>query len=65
MMDLSTFIVLLMGAVLYALWRSGELRGFQALVAGLLGFFLADSGMAPAITDAVTKVVDWVSTWQI
>lgn len=64
-MDLSTFMVLVMGCVLYALWRSGELRMFQALVAGLLGFFLADSGLAPEITKGVTNVVGWVGTWHI
>lgn len=64
-MNLSTLVVLVMGCTLYFLWRSGELRLFQALVAGLLGFFLADSGMAPAITDAVATVVEWISTWHI
>ena len=64
-MDLSTLTVLVMLLVLYGLWRSGELRLFQVLCAALLGFFLADSGMAPDITRAVTKTVAWISTWNI
>lgn len=52
-------------AVLYGTWRSGELRGFQAFVAALLGFYLADSGLAPTIAHAVDRVSEWVSTWQL
>jgi hypothetical protein len=64
-MDHPTLIVLVMTCALYGLWRSGELRLGQALIAGLLGFYLADSGMAPQISEGVTNVVEWISTWHI
>jgi hypothetical protein len=64
-MDLSTLIVLVTGFALYALWRSRELRLGQVLIAGLLGFALADSGLAPDITEGVSNIVEWVSTWHI
>jgi hypothetical protein len=64
-MDLSTLVVVVMGLALYGLWRSRELRMGQAVIAGLLGFYLADSGLAPEITKGVTNVVEWISTWRI
>ncbi|MBT0771253.1 hypothetical protein KIH74_20100 [Kineosporia sp. J2-2] len=64
-MDLATLGFLVFGAVLWAIWRSGELRGFQVLAAALVGFFLASSAIAPSISTAVQTVFDWVSTWSI
>ena len=64
-MDRPRLAVLVFAGILWAFWRSGELRFMQAACSGLLGFYLADSGMAPGITDAVGAVFDWISTWQI
>lgn len=64
-MNLPTLCVLIFGAVLWAIWRSGEIRGFQVLCGVLLGFFLASSVIAPAVTDAVQTCLDWISTWSI
>lgn len=64
-MDFTTLAVLVFGAVLVALWRARELLLFQALIAGLFGFYLASSGLAPSIGSAVQAVFGWVSTWHI
>ncbi|GAB3237815.1 hypothetical protein [Kineosporia babensis] len=64
-MDLPTLAVLVFGAVLWAIWRSGELRGFQVFCSFLFGFFLAGSVIAPSVSEAVQTVFDWISTWSI
>lgn len=53
------------GAVLVALRRARELQVFQALIAGMFGFYLASSGLAPSIAAGVQAVFGWVSTWHI
>ncbi|GAB6901380.1 hypothetical protein [Kineosporia succinea] len=64
-MDLPTLGFLVFGAVLWAVWRAGELRGFQVLAAALVGFFLASSAVAPTVSDAVQTIFDWIGTWSI
>ena len=64
-MDVTTLAVVVFAAVLFALWRAGELRVFQAVVAGLLGFYLAASRIAPTISGLVEGAFAWVSTWHI
>jgi hypothetical protein len=64
-MNFATLAVLVFGAVLVALWSARELRFFQVTVAILLGFYLADSQLAPTITTAVQAVFGWVATWHI
>jgi hypothetical protein len=64
-MGLSTLAVLVFGAATWVAWRIGALRPVPALCAVLLGFFLADSGAAPAIHDAVAAVFAWIATWNV
>jgi hypothetical protein len=64
-MDFTTLAVLVFAAVLLGLWRAGELRVFQAVIAGLFGFYLAASRLAPTISGLVEGAFGWVSTWQI
>ncbi|GAA3617086.1 hypothetical protein GCM10022223_37020 [Kineosporia mesophila] len=64
-MDLPTLGVLVFGAVLWAVWRAGELRGFQVLAGALVGFFLASSTLAPSISEGIQNIFDWISTWSI
>jgi hypothetical protein len=60
-----TLAVLVFGGVLLAIWAANEIRFFQVLMAALFGFYLADSGLAPMITEMVKTVFDWVGTWNI
>ena len=62
-MDQGTLVILLLSGVLYFLWRSQELRPMQALMGGLIGFYLAESALASGIRHGVTAVLGWVSTW--
>jgi hypothetical protein len=64
-MGLSTLAVLVFGVATWVAWRIGALRLVPGLCAALLGFFLADSGAAPAIRNAVAAVFAWVGTWQV
>ena len=64
-MNFATLAVLVFGAVLVALWSARELRAFQVTIAVLLGFYLADSKLAPTIATAVEAVFGWVATWHI
>jgi hypothetical protein len=64
-MGLPTLGVLVFGGILWAFWRAGELRFIQAACAGLVGFFLASSKLAPDITRGVTALFEWISTWHI
>jgi hypothetical protein len=64
-MDLPTLGVLVFGAVIWSIWRAGELRGFQVLCAALVGFFLASSTLAPSISEGIQNIFDWISTWSI
>jgi hypothetical protein len=64
-MNFATLAVLVFAAVLLALWSARELRLFQTVIAALLGFYLAESTLAPTIGSAVEAVFAWVATWQI
>ena len=46
-------------------WRVFGLRASHALCAGLLGFFLAESGLAPFIRYCVGAVFAWLATWHL
>lgn len=63
-MNLPTLAVLVFGGILCLFWRSGELRFVQVGCACLVGFFLADSRMAPEITHTVQALFTWVGTWR-
>ncbi|WP_098894105.1 hypothetical protein [Streptomyces sp. t99] len=59
-MAISLSAILLLAIVLVILIRSGRLRVGPAIAAVLFGFFLASTGMAPAITRFLNAVVDTV-----
>ncbi|WP_344629721.1 hypothetical protein [Streptomyces glaucosporus] len=48
-MAISLSVVLLLAVIMVVLIRGGSLKAGPALVAVLFGFFLASTGMAPAI----------------
>ncbi|MER0443053.1 hypothetical protein ABR738_00430 [Streptomyces sp. Edi4] len=52
-MALSISIIVLLAIILVALMRSGSLKTGPAIAAVLFGFFLASTGMAPAIHQAL------------
>ena len=55
-MVVSLSAALLLGIVVIVLLRSGYVRGGSALACCLFGFFLASTGIAPAITDAAHSI---------
>ncbi|PZT71589.1 hypothetical protein [Streptomyces sp. AC1-42T] len=59
-MAISLSAVLLLAIVLVVLNRSGRLRIGPAIAAVLFGFFLASTGMAPAITRTLNAVAETV-----
>jgi hypothetical protein len=54
--------VVLLGIVVFVLIRGGSVRLGPALACGLFGFFLASTGAAPLITDAIGTVTGWISS---
>ncbi|MFD5451226.1 hypothetical protein [Streptomyces sp. NPDC127100] len=59
-MAISVSAALLLLIVVIVMVRSGSLRPFPAVMATLFGFFLASTGIAPSITNALTAVADAV-----
>lgn len=55
-MILSVSAVVLFGVLLFVLLRNGALRAGSAIVAAMFGFFLASTGIAPAIHDALDGI---------
>jgi hypothetical protein len=54
--------VVLLGIVVFVLIRGGSVRISHALACALLGFFLASTGAAPLINDAIGTVTGWISS---
>ncbi|MDX2521623.1 MULTISPECIES: hypothetical protein [Streptomyces] len=61
-MVLSISMVLLLGIGVFILWRTGYQRIPSGIVVCLFGFFLASTGIAPAIRDAIASVSGWISS---
>ncbi|MEV7681571.1 hypothetical protein AB0O64_23900 [Streptomyces sp. NPDC088341] len=59
-MAISLSAILLLAIVLVILNRSGRLRVGPAIAAILFGFFLASTGLAPAINRFLNAVADTV-----
>ncbi|MFF3730960.1 hypothetical protein ACFYXM_11705 [Streptomyces sp. NPDC002476] len=59
-MAISLSAVFLLAIILVVLNRSGRLRIGPAVAAVLFGFFLASTGMAPAINRVLNAVADTV-----
>ncbi|MEB3962455.1 hypothetical protein OKJ48_19670 [Streptomyces kunmingensis] len=60
-MAISLSVVLLLAIVLVVLMRGGSLKAGPAIVAVLFGFFLASTGMAPAINNFLNSVASSIS----
>ena len=52
-MFVSMSAIVLLGAVIYGLWRFGRLAASHAVVCALFGFLLASSSLAPSISATV------------
>ncbi|WP_310727922.1 hypothetical protein [Streptomyces sp. N2A] len=61
-MALTVSLVLFAGITVLVLLRTGYLRLWPALAAALFGFTLASTGVAPAITSAISNVAGWISS---
>ncbi|WP_435058476.1 hypothetical protein [Streptomyces sp. bgisy060] len=60
-MAISISAIVLLAIILVVLVRSGRLRIWPAIAAVLFGFFLASTGMAPAINRFLHTVAETVS----
>ncbi|MFJ8855680.1 hypothetical protein [Streptomyces sp. NPDC102437] len=61
-MAVSISAVVLLGIVVFVLIRGGSVRTWPALACAGFGFFLASTGAAPVITDAISAVTGWISS---
>ncbi|MEU5632131.1 hypothetical protein ACH47C_23475 [Streptomyces rishiriensis] len=61
-MAVSISAVVLLGIVVFVLIRGGSVRILPALACTGFGFFLASSGAAPLITDAIGTVTALISS---
>lgn len=63
-MAISLSVVLLLAIILVVLLRGGSIKPGPAVVAVLLGFFLASTGMAPSISrflDSIAQTINSIS----
>lgn len=57
-MAVTISLLLIFGALLVILLRSGSLRAGGAFVAAMFGFYLATSGAAPTVNHLMRALVD-------
>jgi hypothetical protein len=55
--------VVLLGIVVFVLLRGGYVRIWPAAACTGFGFFLASTGAAPTINDAVSTLSGWLSSF--
>ncbi|GAA2440422.1 hypothetical protein [Streptomyces macrosporus] len=60
-MAISLSVVLLLAVIMVVLIRGGSLKAGPALVAVLFGFFLASTGMAPAINRFLNSLAESIN----
>ncbi|KUL50345.1 hypothetical protein ADL22_07170 [Streptomyces sp. NRRL F-4489] len=60
-MALSLSVVLMLGIILIVLIRQKAIKAGPALVAILFGFFLASTGMAPAINRFLNSIAQTIN----
>lgn len=60
-MAISLSVVLLLAVIMIVLMRGGSLKAGPALVAILFGFFLASTGMAPAINRFLNSLAESIN----
>ncbi|MGP3637138.1 hypothetical protein ACTU45_27985 [Streptomyces sp. 24-1644] len=61
-MAVSISAVVLLAILVFLLIRGGSVRLLPALACAGFGFFLASTGAAPLITDAIGTVTGWISS---
>ncbi|MFD3976199.1 hypothetical protein AMK17_37870 [Streptomyces sp. CB00072] len=62
-MALSISLVVLLGIIVVILVRTGYQRILPGTAVALFGFFLANTGIAPTITSAVSSLTGWISSF--
>ncbi|MER6910865.1 hypothetical protein ABT354_04200 [Streptomyces sp. NPDC000594] len=60
-MAISVSAVLLLGIIFVIMIRSGQLKGGPSIVPILFGFFLASSGLAPEIEQALDSIAQAIN----
>lgn len=60
-MAISLSVVLLLGIILVVMVRGGSIKSGPAIVAVLFGFFLASTGAAPTINDAMDSIANAIN----
>ncbi|MEF3117582.1 hypothetical protein [Streptomyces chrestomyceticus] len=60
-MAVSISVVVLLGIIVFVMIRSGWVRLWPALACAGFGFFLASTGVAPVIRDALGSVAGWIA----
>lgn len=60
-MVLSVSLVIVLGALVYGLYRYAGLRAWHAIVCALFGFYLASTSLAPQIRDGVRSLTHFLS----
>ncbi|MFH9016093.1 hypothetical protein ACH4C6_32530 [Streptomyces sp. NPDC017943] len=61
-MAISISAVVLLGIVVFVLIQGGTVRPGPAAACGLFGFFLASTGAAPLITNAIGTLTGWIAS---
>ena len=61
-MAISLSVVLLLAIILVVLIRGGSIKAGPATVAVLFGFFLASTGMAPAINRFMNSLAESINS---
>lgn len=60
-MVLSISLVMVLGALVYLLYRYAGLRAWHAITCTLFGFYLASTSLAPQIRDGVRSMAHFLS----
>lgn len=60
-MIVSLSVVVLLGVLVYVLWRYQQLRLWHAVICALFGFYLASTSAAPYVRDGMRALIDLVS----
>jgi hypothetical protein len=58
---LSISLVIVLGALVYLLYRYAGLRAWHAIACTLFGFYLASTSLAPQIRDGVRSMAHFLS----
>ncbi|MDQ1247325.1 MAG: hypothetical protein QG597_1695 [Actinomycetota bacterium] len=65
MMSLTISALFVFGLATWVCWRTYGMHTLHGLCAALFGFFVAQSGLAPAVSSLVARVFAWMATWHL